>query len=315
MKKILFLILGVCFSAPSFSAEKIRLGLNWKPEPEFGGFYDALINGEFKRRGLDVEIIQGGAGQPIPQMLAAKKIEYGISSADQILVSRARGADIIGIFVVYQTSPQGVMVHAESGIKNLEELFTKKQKKPVTVAMERGMPHTSFLEQKYGFSKIRVVPYTGGVGTFLNDPDFAQQCFVTSEPVAARRQHAETKSFLIADAGYNPYNTVLAISAERAQKNLDQVKRVVAAVRAGWLHYLKDPKPANLHMHELNASLDLETFAEAARIQRSLIETPKTSGTNLGKMEAARWKELSDQLVRLKVLDKPAAPESCFQNF
>ena len=44
---------------------------------------------------------------------------------------------------------------------------------------------------------------------FLADKDFAQQCFVFSEPVAAKHKGADTKVFLIADSGYNPYTGVV----------------------------------------------------------------------------------------------------------
>jgi ABC-type nitrate/sulfonate/bicarbonate transport system substrate-binding protein len=47
-------------AACSKSPRKIRLALNWKPEPEFGGFYAA----PFSNNGLDVEILPGGAGTP-----------------------------------------------------------------------------------------------------------------------------------------------------------------------------------------------------------------------------------------------------------
>ena len=42
-------------------ATKIRLQLNWVPEPEFGGIYAAAQDGLFKAQGLDVEIIKGAA--------------------------------------------------------------------------------------------------------------------------------------------------------------------------------------------------------------------------------------------------------------
>ena len=68
-----YFILCFLFSASAF-AQKLQLALNWKPEPQFGGFYAAQLNGEFKKRHLDVEIIEGGSGTPTVQMLANKKI-------------------------------------------------------------------------------------------------------------------------------------------------------------------------------------------------------------------------------------------------
>jgi len=68
---------------------KTRLALNWKPDPQFGGFYAA----PYQKQGLDVEILPGGAGTPTVQMIGAGSAEFGIVSADELVVARARGND------------------------------------------------------------------------------------------------------------------------------------------------------------------------------------------------------------------------------
>src|ERR1700691_88916 len=80
---------------------KIRLALNWKPEPEFGGFYDA----PFDTHGLGVEILPGGAGTPTVQMVGAGSAEFGIVEADELLLARSKGNPVLGLFTVYQHSP------------------------------------------------------------------------------------------------------------------------------------------------------------------------------------------------------------------
>ena len=45
---------------------------------------------------------------------------------------------------------------------------------------------------------------------------------------------AVARLFLVADSGYNPYTTVLVTTREHLEQNPEEVKRVVAAVRAGW---------------------------------------------------------------------------------
>src|SRR5262245_42369507 len=84
---------------------KSRLALDWVPEPEFGGFYAARENGAYARHGLDVEILGGGAGAPVAQMVAAGQADFGTTGADAVLTARARGVDLVPLFAVYQTSP------------------------------------------------------------------------------------------------------------------------------------------------------------------------------------------------------------------
>ena len=47
---------------------RIRLQLNWVPEPEFGGIYAAQFDGLYRDAGLEVEIIKDPGGAAVPQM-------------------------------------------------------------------------------------------------------------------------------------------------------------------------------------------------------------------------------------------------------
>src|SRR5690349_14336868 len=102
--------------------DKIKLGLNWKAEPEFGGFYDAQVRGTYKKQGLQVEIIEGAAATPVVQMVASGKLDFGTVSADEVILSRSRGQDVVAIFATFQMAPYGMMIRDSKGIKSFEQL-------------------------------------------------------------------------------------------------------------------------------------------------------------------------------------------------
>ncbi len=281
---------------------KVKLALNWVPEPEFGGFYAAREGGAFSRQGLDVEILGGGAGVPVMQMVATGQMDFGIVGADELLTARARGVDVLPLFAVYQTSPQGLMAHASRGAKNISDVLASG-----TVSLEPGLPYAAYLKKKFGFDKVKVVPYDGGVARFVADETFAQQCFITSEPIAARKQGVEPTVFLVAEEGFNPYLAVVIIRRELSTKQPARVKAFLAAVREGWRAYLDDPAPANAVMAKLNTSMDLETFTAAAKAQHPLIETAETKARGLGTMSRERWETLGRQLVELGLIDEAPA--------
>ena len=86
---------------------------------------------------------------------------------------------------------------------------------------------------------MKIVPSPNGdISAFLHDPKFEQQCFVTSEPLAAMHAGVAVKVFPIADSGYNPYTTVLATSGNLLRTNSAQAQSMAAAVREGWQTYL-----------------------------------------------------------------------------
>ena len=285
---------------------KVKLQLNWVPEPQFGGFYEAQRLGAFAKHGLDVDVVAGGAGTPTVQMIGAGSVPFGVVSADEIVVARSRGNDVVALFAVYQTCPQGIMAHASRGFKEIGDVF----KNPGTLAMQRGLPYADYLVRKFGVAgDLRVVPSPGGsISAFLADKQFSQQCFVTSEPVLAKQQGSDPQTFLVADAGYNPYTTVLATSGDYLRSNRDACERMTKAVRDGWTSYLADPAPANATMQSLNKTMDARTFADSAAAQKPLIAVRDAA---VGTMTLGRWKTLIDQLVELKVIDRAPPAEQC----
>jgi len=306
-RRDLLLIAAAGLAACGKSARKIRLALNWKPEPEFGGFYAAL----YQKSGLDVEILPGGAGTPTIQMVGAGSAEFGIVGADELVVARSRGNDVVAVFAVFQNNPLGIMVHASRKLTSIGDIF----RHPGTVGMQRGLSYARLLEKMYGFDKVKIVPSPNGdVSAFLHDKNFAQQCFITSEPLIAKRQGADVQVFPISDIGFNPYTDVMATSGNLLRTKPEMVKSMVAAVREGLRIYLDDPKPTNLRMQQLNPTMPLDLFTETAEVQRPLIETDETRRNGLGVMTKERWETL---IVRLKDLgdieNAPAAGE-CFRS-
>src|SRR6266851_3862271 len=120
MKRRQFLAALGVLAACGKTSRKIRLALNWKPDPQFGGFYAA----PYQKYGLDVEILPGGAGTPTIQMVGAGSAEFGIVVADELVVARSRGNDVVAVFAVFQNNPLGIMVHASRKLTSLADVFT-----------------------------------------------------------------------------------------------------------------------------------------------------------------------------------------------
>src|SRR5580698_5293287 len=274
-------------------SSKIRLALNCKPDPEFGGFYGA----DYAKHGLDVEILPDGSGTPTVQMIVAGSAEFGIIQADELLLARAQGNDVVALFAAFQNSPLAIMAHASRNLQSIGDVLQSG-----TLAIESGLPYARLLKKKFGFDHVKVVPSPGGdLTAFLNDENLAQQCFLTAEPLQAKRKGVDVKVFPISDIGYNPYTTVMATSGDLLRKNPGMAQNMVAAVREGWRAYLDNPGPTNEKMHALNPSMEPADYAEIAEAQKPLIES-----SPLGKMTTERWDTLAAQLKELG--DIPQAP-------
>jgi NitT/TauT family transport system substrate-binding protein len=307
-----FLSLLFPIASLAVTATPVKLALNWKAEPQFGGFYAAAIGKGFEMQNIKLEIREGGSGTPTVQMLANGKVDLAIVSAEEILISNDRNPKnkVVAVFAVYQTNPQMIMCHEESGFPSLKQVFES----PVTIALQSGLTYAQFLKKKYPAAKAKLVPYLGGISHFLADKKFCQQGFSTSEPLAARKAGLKPKVFLIADEGFNPYTTVVAVREETLKKTKGLVQMSVIAIRAGWKEYLADPGATNAHMAKFNKAMDAGTFQKSAAAQIPLIETPRTKESGLGTMTAERWQELAIQLKGLGLIKTSPEPNSVFRN-
>ena len=312
MRRFLGFLLAVAWSTQLLaqqagSTEPLVLALNWKPEPQFGGFYAAQLQGYYQDNTLDVKVMEGGSGTPTIQMLAAGKVDYAIVSADEVVIAHARGAtNIVALVATFQISPQAIMTHAERDFTSIKEILHSDG----VLLWQAGLPYSEYLKKEYAPIKVFTAPYLGGIGSFQNDIKVSQQCFISSEPLTAVAAGLKINTFLVADTGYNPYTTVLATTRERWKASPSEVKGMIAAVRSGWNDYLEKPGDTNSAMQALNKAMSAHTFAQSAQAQQSLIKTDTT--THIGEMTLARWQTLGDQLLDLKIIQKPVSAKDLF---
>ena len=273
----------------------VKLALNWFPEPEHGGFYAALLEGDFAAEGLEVEIIPGGPGAPVIPQLEVGRVEFGVVNGDQLLVQRGQGADVVATLAPLQSSPRCILVHASSGIERLEDL------KNVTLAVGPGQPFVKFLEQSVSLEGVQMVPYSGRIAPFVADPKMAQQGYTFAEPVFAEAEGAKVTVLPVSALGFDPYASCVVVHRRLLERDPELVEKFTRACMRGWERYLANPEKVNQKLAELNPELNREHLVEAHRRLVPLCEV--SPGERLGKMSAERWSRLADQLTQMAFID------------
>lgn len=286
----------------SKKGSSLVIQLNWVPEPEFGGFYEA------QRLGLleGVELRAGSPGLPTAQLIASGKVEMGIVTADELLRLRSQSADLVGIYASFLKSPRALVVHQGSPFQSLAELW----KSSTTVGIEPGQSYVAWLDHRYGGQALKRVPRPPSLATFIEDSSFAQGIYVFAEGADLARRKVPVRIFPVADSGYNPYEVLLATRASTLKSSSQRIAKVVQGLRKGWSSYLLDPGPSNALMAKLNPAMSADTMKRAAELLKSYVQAKP--GASLGEMSLARWEELSGQMRSLGLLDKVIEPKACF---
>ena len=309
---LLTLLLGAALagchrSSTGTELTKLTLQADWYPQPEHGGFYTALVKGYYKQEGLDVTIQPGGPYLTVEQQVAAGAAQFGMSSSDKMLESVADGQPLVAVAATMQRDPQGIMVRKDSPIHTFEELNGH------TVAIKTGSTWWEYLVKRYQLTRVHEVPAMMNVANFVADPEYIQQAFATSEPFFAHQSGIETRVLLTSDAGYNPYR-VMFTTRDFLNEHPEIVARFVRASLKGWRDYLDDPRAAHAVIAKLNPALspDWMQFSWKALRDGHFVTGDRPSGAQLGQMNPERWATMYEQLLDLKVIDKPFDPATAY---
>jgi NitT/TauT family transport system substrate-binding protein len=281
------------------SLVKVRFQTDWFPQPEHGGYYQALARGFYAEEGLDVEILPGGPNAQVMTGVATGRAQLGMTNGDDVMVAVSRGVPLKLVAAEMQRDAQGVLFHAAHPIRDLRDLDGK------TVMAGAGSVWIQLMQQKYGI-RFNLLPLVGDLARFMNDPRFVQQCFVTNEPFFARQRGADVGALLIAHPGYEPYRVMFASDAFLAA-NPDVVRRFVRASVRGWVDYLNgDPAPGNALIRQARPDLSDEFLAfsiQAMKDYRLVLGDP-ARGERMGQLTSERIATQLRLLRELGVMDR-----------
>ena len=298
-------------AAPSANAPvTIRFATDWKAQAEQGGFYQALASGEYAKRGLKVEIVQGGPGVNVPQLLASNAVELGMGSNSFIVMNLAQeGVPVKAVAAFMQKDPQVLLAHPGTA-KSIADL----KGRPILLSDASVTAFWVWLKAKYGFTDDQVRKYTFNAAPFLADKRAAQQGYVTSEPYTIEKQAGVKPAvFLLADEGYPGYATMVLATDGLIAKNPAAVKAFVEASAVGWRDYLNgDPSAADALIRKDNPEMTPDVLAQAREKLKSYRIVDGDEGAAVGTMTDARWKTFFDVAAAQGVYPKTLDPKKAY---
>lgn len=281
---------------------KVRFQTDWFPEPEHGGYYQALAKGFYAAEGLEVQIVPGGPSSGFLTAVATGRADLGMSNGDDIITGIARGVPVTIVAAEMQHDAQGILFHEEHPIRTLHDLDGK------IVMVGPGSVWVQFVQKRYGIT-FTLRPLAGDLARFMNDPTFIQQCFVTNEPFFARERGANAGAVLVSQLcpEYDPYRVIFARNSFLAQ-HPDVVQRFVRASIRGWIDYLTgDPEPANRLLRKLRPDLPPHFLAYSIKAMNDyhLVLGDPARGERMGLLTRQRLQRQIELLGEVGVLDQP----------
>ncbi len=282
------------------SLPKVRFKDDWFPQAEHGGFYQALAKGFYKDAGIDVEIVPGGPGVTVDQILLAGQVDIAMGRSDDIIVWDSAGLPFVIVGVYMEQDPQAILVHDESPVRGFADLNDR------TVMGVQGSTWIDYIKARYHID-FRLIPSNFGIAQFMADKDFIQQCFVTNEPYYVIKNGGHPRTLLISDSGFRPYRMIYT-TQRYAREHPAEVRAFLAASLRGWDDYMNgDPSPGKALILKNNQNMTQEFLDYSTKAMRDtqLVLGKPELGERLGLMTRKRLQEQVDDLVRLKLISGP----------
>jgi NitT/TauT family transport system substrate-binding protein len=282
------------------AAERVVFATNWKAQAAHGGFYQALVDGTYRRLGLDVEIRQGGPQVNNRPLLPAGRIDFLMTgnllhSFDNV----KQGIPTVVVAAMFQKDPQALLAHPGQGY----ESFTRLKDAPVAlIAKDAQFTWWQWLKVVHGFRDDALRPYNYNLGPFLANKRAIQQGYSVAEPIYVRKQGGfEPVVHLLADHGFSTYSTLIEARVDTVLKQPERVQKFVDASILGWYAYLYgDRKAANALMLKENPEMTADEVEASVALMKKqgIVDSGEALERGIGAMNGARIREFHDIMVR-----------------
>ncbi len=311
---VLMVISGCGVEKPDEQGEmtKISCMLDWTPNTNHTGLYVALEKGFYQEEGLDVEIFQAGETGP-EQLIAAGKIDFGVSYQEAVTYARAAGIPIVSLAAVIQHNTSGFASLKEDNIQRPKDLEGKRYGgwgSPAEYAViEAIMRKDGGESDKVEFIDIGSADFFSVIG---KDVDFTW-IFYGWDGIRAELMGTPLDIIMLKD--YDPaldyYTPVIATSEETIASRPDVAKKFMAATAKGYEYAMENSEEAAeillKHAPELDGDL-------VKKSQAWLSEQYQADAPQWGWQDNEVWKLYAEWMFERELLSEKIEPEKAFTN-
>jgi putative hydroxymethylpyrimidine transport system substrate-binding protein len=292
-------VLGACFALAacgekpedqSGKTEPFSLSLDFYPNPDHVGIYEAQKLGYFADAGLDVKITAPtDPAAPIKEV-AAGRTDLAISYEPELLLARDQGLDVKAVAALVDQPLTSLIWLGKSGIKGVGDLRGK------TIATA-GIPYQdAFL--KTILARVNLSPddvKTVGVGLNLlpallgNKAQAMLGGFSNVEGVDLKMRHKHPTVLPVDQLGVPTYDELVMVAkTSDVSENSQAIRLFLAALARGTAAAEQNPQQATQALLEQNPDLDPKLTAAEVKATLPALSQP-SNGRPFGYMDTKQW--------------------------
>lgn len=312
--------LGACgekeeTTSGSGPAERVNLMLDYLPNADHAGIYAAIEEGDFEAAKLDVKPRTPSDPSAPLKLLASGRADLAISYEPELLLARAKGADLVSVGALVQKPLTSIISLGKRPIRSPASL---EGKKVGTAGIPYQDAYLKTILDQAGVDPGRVTSIDVGfnlVPTLVSKRvDAVLGMFWNVEGVELRRQKKDPVILRMDEIGVPTYNELIVVArAADVRSRGPLLRRFMRALARGHEAVRKDVDTGVDAL--VKANPDLDRKLQRAQIQATLpVFFPAGRDRPFGFQDPAAWRRYAEWMTANDLLPSTQSSQRAFTN-
>jgi len=285
---------------------QVSLMLDYFPNADHVGIYQAKAEGDFSKAGLDVSIQQPGQTTLPLKALEAGRVDLAISYEPELLLARDKGERIVAVGAIVQRPLTSVIAEGSKHIKTIADLRGKlvgtagipyQDAYLKAILARANVPADSVKSTSVGFNLVPAM-LSGRVDATLGG-------YWNYEGVQLQQKRKSPTIIPVDQAGVPTYDELVLVARQGylAQHGA-VIRRFVQALARGYASARRDPGGAASQIPSTDKKL------QTAAVRKSLPAFFPGGSQPFGWMSPAQWHTFGEWMFHNKLLSRDPHAES-----
>jgi putative hydroxymethylpyrimidine transport system substrate-binding protein len=290
------------------SDQSLSLMLDWVPNADHVGIYQALGEGDFTKAGLNVRVqVPTDPATPL-QLLAAGKVDMAISYEPEVMLARDRGLPLVSIAAIVQKPLTSIMSIGKKHIRTVAQLRGKTVG-DAGISYQHAYLQTILAQAQVPASKVKEVNVGANLvpAMISGRVDATLGGYWNYEAIQLAQRGKRPNVIRMEQVGVPTYDElVLVVRRATIANKANEIRRFVQALARGYQAVRRDPAAGVATLVRANPGLDQRL--QLASVHATLpVFFPTDTNKPWGWQDAAQWNAYGQWMLSHHLITNPSA--------
>jgi putative hydroxymethylpyrimidine transport system substrate-binding protein len=295
--------------------ERVDLVLDYFPNADHAGIYNAIDDGQFKQARLDVRPRTPSDPSAPLKLLAAGRADLAISYEPELLLARAKGAKLVSIGALVQTPLTSIISIGKQAVREPGEL---EGKKVGTAGIPYQDAYLKTIVEKAGIDPERVHEVNVGFNLvpalLTKKVDATLGAFWNVEGVDLARRHKDPRILRMDQIGVPTYDELVIVAREQDVRTRGPLLRRFMRALALGHNGLREGTDGAVDAL-VKANPDLDRKLQRAQVAATLpVFFPRDAKRPFGYQDPDAWRAYTRWMVDNRLIPNTTSANRAFTN-